>query len=397
MVSEIRKKYNSIFTEEKYNAFMADMNASFNYTIPFRVGESPVFISKEFKAKLLEGCNEIIDFICRDDFKKISEKAIPPQLNVPRETDETLFLAIDFGVCKNEAGEIVPQLIELQGFASMFCWQHFVAQQYRKHFYVPENYSHLFAGLNDDEYIQLLKKNVVGNHHPENVILLEIEPEKQNTRIDFLLTEKWMGVKPVCISKVIKEGKKLFYRNEGKKTAIHRIYNRVIFDELLKRDDLTLAFNMTDDVDVEWAGHPNWFFRISKYIMPHLKSKYIPACYFVNELKSLPSDLENYVLKPLFSFSGSGIKFHVTKKDIQELPDPENYLLQRKVKYEPVLQAPDEPVKVEVRMLYLWEPGAKKPQLVINMARLSKGEMIGVKYNLNKTWVGGSVGFYEKD
>ncbi|HKR05050.1 MAG TPA: hypothetical protein VJY62_10470 [Bacteroidia bacterium] len=395
MVPEIRKKYNSIFTEEKFHDFLKDMNAEFNYTIPFRVAESPVFIPKEFKHKINEACDGIISFLMRDDFKKVSEKAIPAHLNVPNESEHTLFLAIDFGVCKDENGEINPQLIELQGFPSLFGWQHYLAKKYRQHFYAPENYDHLFSGLDEESYVKLLKKSILGDHEPQYVILLEIEPKKQNTRIDFLLTEQMLGVKSVCISDIIKEDDKLFYVNKGKIIPIHRIYNRVIFDELIKRDDLKLNFKMTDDVNVEWAGHPNWFYRISKYLMPRLKSKYIPPSYFLNELKTIPGDLENYVLKPLFSFSGSGIKFNVTKEDIDEIEDPENYMLQKKVKYEPVLQSPDEAVKVEVRMLYLWEPKSPKPELIINMARLSKGEMIGVKYNLNKNWVGGSVGFYE--
>ncbi|MFI5218889.1 MAG: hypothetical protein ACHQNT_05315 [Bacteroidia bacterium] len=383
-----------MFSEEKYRTFLAEMNSEFNYTIPFRVAESPVFVPADFKKIIFDACDEIISFLTANDLKKITAKAIPAQLDVPNETGQTLFLALDFGICKTESGEIIPQLIELQGFPSLFGWQHYVAKKYKQHFYAPDNYSHLF-NVNEGEYIALLKKNIVGDHSPENVILLEIEPEKQNTYIDFLLTQKMLGIKSVCISKIIKEGKNLFYLNDEKKIPVHRIYNRVIFDELLKRNDLKLNFNLTDEVNVEWAGHPNWFFRISKYLMPRLKSKYVPQCFFLNELKSIPPDLENYVLKPLFSFSGSGIKFHVAKNDIDKITDPENYLLQKKVKYEPVLQSTDDPVKVELRILYIWELGKPKPQPVINMARLSRGEMIGVKNNLNKTWVGGSVAFFE--
>ncbi|MEP7167818.1 MAG: hypothetical protein ABI855_00450, partial [Bacteroidota bacterium] len=195
MVKEIRKKYNSIFSEEKYKGFLNDMNAEFNYTVPFRVAESPVFVPKEIKNKINEACEEIISFIMRDDFKEISKKAIPPDVNVPNENEHTLFLAIDFGVCKNENGEINPQLIELQGFPSLFGWQHYLAKKYRQHFYAPENYNHLFSELNDESYVKLLKKNILGHHEPQYVILLEIEPKKQNTRIDFLLTEQMLGLK----------------------------------------------------------------------------------------------------------------------------------------------------------------------------------------------------------
>jgi len=173
----------------------------------------------------------------------------------------------------------------------------------------------------------------------------------------------------------------------------------VIFDELLKRTDLTLDFNLTEDVDVEWAGHPNWFFRISKYTMPMIKSEYIPECRFLSEYNSYPDDLENYVLKPLFSFSGSGVIFHLKKDDLDSISEREreNYLLQRKVNYEPVLQTPDGNVKIEIRLLFMWEDRQPRPTLVTNLARLSRGEMIGVKFNKDKTWVGGSICFFEPD
>jgi len=230
------------------------------------------------------------------------------------------------------------------------------------------------------------------------VILLEIEPMQQNTAIDFIVNESLTGVKPLCITEVFIESRKLYYLNKGTKTQILRIYNRVIFDELLRRTDLKLNFHLTEDVEVEWAGHPNWFFRISKYLMPFIHSKYVPECTFVSDLKSIPEDLENYVLKPLFSFSGAGVKFNVEKDDILSIPKSEqsNFMLQRKVKYEPILQAPDGMVKVEVRLLYLWEKENTRPELVVNLGRLSKGDMIGVKYNKDKKWVGGNVCFFEE-
>jgi hypothetical protein len=243
----------------------------------------------------------------------------------------------------------------------------------------------------------LLERLLLNGHDPAEVILLEIEPMKQNTAVDFLATEAMTGIAAVHIGDVTRKGRKLFYARDGKSVEIKRIYNRVIFDELVKRTDLKLEFNLTEDVDVEWAGHPNWFFRISKFTMPMIKSRYIPECRFLSEFRQFPADLENYVLKPLFSFSGSGVVFHVTTDDIERIPDHErpNYMLQRKVQYLPVVQAPDGLVKVEIRLLYLWEPDAPRPRLVTNLARLSRGEMIGVKYNKDKTWVGGSVCFFE--
>jgi hypothetical protein len=397
MVSAARKKYNASFTEAKYQQFLEDLNNTYSYQIPFRIAESPVFVSKELKHKLIKACDGMIDFICRPDFKKLTEKAVPAHLNVPNEDDHTLCLAIDFAVCKDANGELSPQLIELQGFPSLYAYEDFLGRKYPQHFDVDSNFSPYFGGLNSESYLELLREAFVGKHDPKNVILLEVEPEKQNTAIDFIITEDKLGIKAVCLTKIIKEGRKLFYLREGVKTPIYRIYNRVIFDELAQRTDLNYDFKLTDDVDVEWAGHPNWFFRISKYIMPFLKSEFVPESTFLSELKSIPNDLENYVLKPLFSFSGSGVIFNVKKEDIEQVVDKENFILQRKVQYEPTIESPDGKVKSEIRMLYIWKTGEARPTLVINLARLSKGEMIGVKYNMNKTWVGGSVNFFEKD
>jgi hypothetical protein len=396
MITTTRQAYNNSFSEEKYQEFIKHLNSSFNYTIPFRVAESPVFIPKYLGDKIFQASAEIIDFLVRPDFKKLTEAAIPKHLNVPNETDHTLFLALDYAVVKGADGALTPQLIEMQGFPSLFGWQYFLSQQYPKYFDVPSTYTCHF-GFSNDAYAEKLKSILLNGHEPEHVVLLEIEPHKQNTAIDFMVTEKLTGVAPVHIGDVEVEGRKLFYKKNGERVHIKRIYNRVIFDELVKRTDLSLQFNLTNDVDVEWAGHPNWFFRISKFSMPFIKSQFIPDCRFLNEFERLPSDLQNYVLKPLFSFSGTGVIFHVTQADIDAIPSTErhNFLLQRKVNYEPIVQATDGLVKAEIRILFVWENGAPRPIPFTNLARLSRGEMIGVKFNKNKTWVGGSVCFFE--
>lgn len=396
MIALIRKEFNASFSEKEYKGFLTDLNQTFNHKITFRVAESPIFVNKEFKHKLVDASNQIIDFLVRDDLKKLTEKSIPKNLFVPNETDHTLFLALDFAVVKDDGGNLQPQLIEMQGFPSLFGWQDFLAAKFKEHFYCPPGFNNHF-GLTVEQYQSKLKNVLLNGHDPENVILLEIDPLKQNTAIDFIITEKITGVAPIHIGDIQREGRKLFYRRKGKKIPIYRIYNRVIFDELLKLTDLKLDFNLTQDVDVEWAGHPNWFFRISKYTMPLIKCQYIPDCKFLNEYEIWPTDLENYVLKPLFSFSGSGVIFHIQKSDLDSIPEKEreNYLLQRKVLYEPVIQAPDGMVKAEIRLLFLWEDNQPRPVPVTNLARLSRGEMIGVKFNKDKTWVGGSVCFFE--
>lgn len=397
MIPAYRDRYNADFTEEKYKSFLEDLNREAGYHIDFRIAESPIFVPRDFRNKLLEAAGEILSTVTAPEYFSRSDAAIPPKLRVPNEHARPTTIAIDLAVCKNEAGELLPQLIEMQAFPSLFCYQHWMAGMYRRHFTVPDEVTHLLSGLTESSYINLLKKWIIADEDPEQVVLMEIEPEKQKTRVDFELTKQYLGIEYVCVSKVIREGEKLFYKKDGKKIPIRRIYNRVIFDEFLKRTDLSCQFHLTEDVNVEWVSHPNWFFRISKFSLPFINSRYVPGTYFLNELKEIPTDLENYVLKPLFSFAGAGVHFDVTKEIVDGIKDRSNYILQRKVNYEPVLRAADEGmVKTEIRLLFLWLGDDKQPKPVISVIRLSRGKMIGVDFNKNKTWVGGSVGFFEE-
>jgi hypothetical protein len=205
-------------------------------------------------------------------------------------------------------------------------------------------------------------------------------------------------VKPVCLTELIKENKKLYYLNNGVKTQIKRIYNRIIFDELQQQSAEVQEKGkiLFEELDVEWCPHPNWFYRISKYTLPFIKHRYVPPTFFLNEIKQLPADLENYVLKPLFSFAGQGVVIDITPADIENVKDPENWILQKKVKYADVILTPDVPAKAEIRMFYFWKDGEARPVAANNLARLSKGKMIGVRYNKDKEWVGGSFCYFEK-
>ena len=398
MQPEIRQQYNASFSPEKYKNFLADLDKATSNPIEFRIAETPVFVPKYLKEKLIEACESIVDVIVQEDYKIKTDKAIPPNQNVPNENSHTSFLAIDFAVCQDDNAKFFPQLIELQGFPSLFGFQYLVSENYQKHFPIPENYDFLFNNYDRKSYIEEFKKLILGNEKPENVILLEIYPHTQKTRVDFDVTESLIGVKAVCLTKIIQEGRKLFYLNNGIKTPIHRIYNRLIFDDLINFPDLETNYKLTDDVDVAWVGHPNWFFRISKYTMPFLNSPYIPECRFLSDFEGkFPENLSEYVLKPLFSFAGSGVKINVSREDLTSIDDPENYILQKKVKYEPVIETTDgSKVKCEIRMLYIWQKDEPRPVLMTNLARLSRGEMIGVRYNKDFDWVGGSVCFMEK-
>jgi len=395
MIPEIRKKFNSEWSEEKYKKFLNDLNNYFGFEIGFRVAETPIFISKELKEDILNAVKVITDYLWSDDYKKISLNAIPAGLDVPNDPGYPAMLALDFAICKDLSGNFIPQLIELQGFSSLFFYELLQNKMYRTHFNIPSNFGGLFNIQNPEGYVGVLRDTIVGDLNPENVILLEIEPEKQKTRIDFACAEKFIGIKPVFLTKVIKEGKDLFYEREGKKTKIERIYNRVIFDELHKRKDLKYEFDFHDELNVEWLPHPNWFYRISKYSLPFFKNKYVPETKFLNDFDSYPTELENYVLKPLFSFAGVGVKYDVTKQILDAIPnnDRHNYILQKKIIYEPIIETPDTPAKAELRLMFVHKD--KKPYLINNLVRLSKGKMMGVDFNKDKTWVGSSLAYFE--
>ncbi len=399
MIPSIRSTYNSVdFSPEKYQDYLADLNSLHPGAIEFRVAETPVFCDKKFKEQILSACESIVDVIVSPGFQKLTDRAVPANVAVPNQDANTHFIAFDFGVCENEAGELEPQLIEMQGFPTLFAYQVYHTEITEKHFNIPSNFSSYLSGFEKETYVQLLKEIITDGHPKENVILLEIFPHKQKTRIDFYCTQDYIGIKPVCLTELIKEGNKLYYINDGIKTEVKRIYNRIIFDDLQQQSPEVQEKGklLLEELDVEWVPHPNWFYRISKYTMPFIKHPYVPETMFLNEIEPLPTDLENYVLKPLFSFAGQGVVIDVTKDDIEKVRDPENWILQRKVKYAEVIQTPDVPAKVEIRIFYFWKEGEERPVATNNLARLSKGKMIGVRYNADKEWVGGSLVFFEK-
>lgn len=398
MIPALRKEFNKNFSKDKYHIFLHDLDKAHPGEIEFRVAETPVFVPKDFTKKILDACESIVDIIIDPQFKELTKNAIPKSLQVPGENDHSHFIAFDFGICVNDKGDYEPQLIEMQGFPSLFAYEVLLDDIFRKYFPVPENFEAYLGGFTRESYLKELKEIVVGKHSPENVILLEVFPEKQKTRIDFYCTEEYLGIKMVCLTKLIKEEKKLYYLNEGKKTEVKCIYNRVIFDDLQQQSPEVQEKGkvLFEELDVEWAPHPNWFYRISKYTMPFIKHPYAPPTFFLNEIKQVPSDLENYVLKPLFSFAGQGVVIDVTQKDIDNVKDPESWILQRKVKYADAIETPDMPAKCEIRMFYFWKDGTKRPVPANNLSRLSKGKMIGVRYNKDKEWVGGSYCLFEK-
>ncbi|MBW7674689.1 ATP-grasp domain-containing protein [Chryseobacterium chendengshani] len=391
MISKYREQFNQEFTQEKYQQFKQTLKEKSGIEPAFRLSESPMFLTNDFKNKLIDASESIIDQIKALPSGTL-EKAIPENCKVPNDTAQPHFFTIDFGICRSENGEIEPQLIELQAFPSLYAFQ--------KVF--EETFCEIYPFLNEiknkmphEEFENYMKELIVGNEDPENVILLEIFPEKQKTAIDFALTEKLLGIKTVCLTKVKKKGNKLFYENDGREIQIKRIYNRVIFDELDRIPDLQLEFDFREEADVQWVTHPNWFFKISKFLLPMLKHQFVPKSYFLHEFPDHES-LENFVLKPLFSFAGSGVNLNPTKEITDAIEDKENYILQRKVTYEPVFEDINgEFSKAEIRLLYIWRDQDERPILLENLGRMTKAAMVNVDFNKKDAiWIGSSNAFF---
>ena len=284
----------------------------------------------------------------------------------------------------------------MQGFPSLFGFQAFYPELIEKHFNIREGLEHYFNGYNKETYIEDLREVIIAEHDPKDVILLELNPHEQKTRIDFYCTETYLGIKSVCLTELIIENNNIYYILNGIKTQIKRIYNRIIFDELKNTKNILNDLpDLHGDLNVEWIGHPNWFYRISKYTLPFLKHPNIPETYFLNEIKQIPKNLEEYVLKPLFSYAGQGVIIDLKEADLINIEDPENWILQRKVNYADCIETPDGLAKTEIRLMYTWKDEDDNPTLLTNLARISKGKMIGTRYNDNNTWVGGTVAYTE--
>ncbi len=392
MVPDIRRAYNADFTQQRYEDMVRDLERDAGCPSIFRICETPLFLSERLTRELIAASDEVLGFVTSEEYLKQSDRAVPPHLRVPGDEGHTVFFQVDFAIVRGEDGELTPRLIELQGFPSLYGFQWLLEKEFRSHFpAVPDDWSPYFSGLTAETYPAALREVIVADCDPEQTVLLEIDPVHQKTRIDFHVTEQLLGIPVVDAREVIERGGRLFYPRDGREVPIRRIYNRVIFDELERKGiDLSRIFHR-DLVDVTWVGHPNWYLKISKFSLPFIKSRYCPPTWFVSDLREVPEDLENYVLKPLFSFAGLGVELGPTRERLRSLPDPENFILQRRVDYAPALETPDEPAKAEVRMMFVWKD---RPMLVNNLVRISKGKMMGVDFNKDKTWIGASSAYH---
>jgi hypothetical protein len=337
------------------------------------------------------------------DYMKLSDAAIPEQYRIPNDNPKPNFMTVDFGLVRGEDGEFAPKLVELQAFPSIYGYQDVLCEEYLRTYGLDRKLDWRFGGLDGEGYWKLLARTIVGDHDPENVVLMEIEPETQKTLPDFHVYEDRLGIATVDIAKLKKEGNRLFYTKRGKWVPVERIFNRAIVDEL-ERKKIVPEFDYRDDLRVEWAGQPNWFFRISKFSLPYLNHASVPACVFLDEWfegrrEGIPEDRKKLLLKPLYSFAGKGIQFEPTDADLNSIPkgSRHDYLLQERIHFEPAIATPHGPTQAEVRVMYCWPEGAADMTSVITLVRLGRGLMMGVDHNRNQEWVGGSAALFPTD
>ena len=393
MIPSLRHQFNDSFTPEKYRDFLRRVDETCGTHVQFRLSETPCFFPKSLVDQMAADGQELIrQLVDNPAYLAKSDEAVPAEFRVPNEAAHPMFVQVDFGLVRDARGELQPKLVELQAFPSLYAYQPSLADAYIDVYGLDRQLKYLLSGLDSSSYHELLRRAIVGSHDPENVILMEIDPAHQKTLPDFLLTEKMLGVKTVDIVDIKKDGSRLYYERGGKRIPIRRIYNRTIVDEL-ERKHVKLAFDWRDDLDVEWAGHPNWYFRISKFSIPYLKHASVPKTWFLDRLEGIPADLENFALKPLYSFAGLGVIISPTKQDIAAIPAERRpyYILQQRMNFAPVIATPFGGTKAEVRVMYVW---LDELMPVMTIIRTGRGLMMGVDHNKNMEWVGASAGLY---
>ncbi len=389
MIPSLRQWFNQEFSEAKYARFLGLLEARCGEGTPFRHSETPCFLPGSLVEKMSRYGREMVEqLLANPQYEADSRAAIPEAYRVPNEDPRPMFVQADFGLDEN----LQPQLVEIQGFPTLYGYQPLLAESYREAYGIPDSLSAFPNGLTAAEYRAQMRQAVVAGHDPRHVVLLEIDPAHQKTRHDFLLTEQEWGVRAVDIGEVEKQGRQLFYRRDGERVRIERIYNRAIVDELVRKQ-VAMQFDFRDELDVEWAGHPNWFFRLSKFSLPYLDHVAVPRTRFLDRAGDIGRP-EDYVLKPLYSFAGSGVIVGPTAEQLAAVPEAERsqYILQRRVDFQPVIETPYGATKLEVRIMYVWLDELRAVNTIIRMGR---GSQMGVDHNKGFRWVGASASFID--
>lgn len=404
MIPALRQSFNASWTPQKYRDLIGRLETRTGATLDFPLSETPGFFPRSLMSTLATtGLTLLNQILQSPDAMAEAEAIVPERYRGPAaqapalsEVEGPTFAQVDFGLVRDADGTITPKLVELQAFASLYGFQLAMAEAYRDAFELPPTLQIYLDDLTRERYCELLADAIVGDNDPAEVVLMEIQPRRQKTWPDFVVTEQLWGVRAVDTSEVKREGRRLYYRRDGRVTQIKRIYNRVIPDEL-ERKRIQLPFGYGDDLDVSWAGHPAWYFRISKFSIPFLTHPSVPETKFLAGIEQLPIDRERYLLKPLFSFAGGGIIFAPTDAQIAAIPLDQrtHYILQERIAFEPVIDTPEGPTQVEIRIMYVRDRTGLRP--VLPLLRMGRGRMMGVDHNKGLRWVGASAGFVAPD
>ena len=399
MLQPTRAAFNGNFTPEKYAALQRHLETACRMRVEFRICETPCFLSHELIDEMsVSGIELTRQLLDNPEYMRLSSEAIPDRYRVPEEPKQPHFMTVDFGLVRGTDGRLQPKLVEMQAFPSVLGYQDVLAREYVRAYELGSGWTWYLGGHTEASYWELVRRVVVGDHDPKQVVLVEVEPETQKTRPDFMVYEDRLGITTVDIAKLRKRENKLYYQTAaGEWIEIRRIFNRAIVDEM-ERKGTKLGFDYRDNLDVEWAGHPNWFFRISKFSLPYLDHPTVPAAVFLHDWfagrgrEKLPQDRSQILLKPLYFFAGKGIQFEPTDAELAEIPEAERslYLLQERVHFEPVIDTPQGMTQAEIRVMYLWRDGGEM-EPVISLVRMGRGLMMGVDHNRNQEWVGGSA------
>ncbi|MDW8225948.1 MAG: hypothetical protein RMK93_08030 [Bacteroidota bacterium] len=379
-----------VYTPERYARFRTALEEAVRCPIEFRVCEAPIFVSHAFRRQLEQAAEEITLQCATARYRALSERAIPEVYRVPNEPQYPLFAVVDFAVVREQDEGWGLRLVELQGFPSLFAYQYFYARLARETYGLEPTWTYTFSNLSDEQYWDILRRAILADCAPEEVVLADYRPEQQKTRPDFTALEHIMGIEAVDICSLRKEGKRLFRWRNGSWIPVRRIFNRAIVDEL-EEYGACLPFRWTDEIEVEWAGHPNWYFRMSKFALPYLQHPTLPKTYRLSELAEIPDDLSSYVLKPLFSFAGRGVVLQPTKEHLEAIPKQEwpFYILQERIAYAACIYTPVGMNTVELRVMLVWLPEWQRPLPVMALARTGRAALMGVRYN-DMPWAGSS-------
>ncbi len=407
MIPSLRRQFNQRYTDEQYRALLRDMDDRTRTRLTIRIAETPVFLPSGLVEHMVdEGAAMTMQLVHDREYLQAAAATIPAAFRVANQDQHPTFMTVDFGLVyagdgdwNGDVSQLEPRLVELQAFPSVYGYQAALADSYRNAFELPGGLTSYLSKMDEDAYWELMRQAVVGDHDPAQVVLMEVTPQEQKTLPDFHVHEDRLGIRTVDLTEIHQRGRELYYVHDGVEMPIRRIYNRAIVDEMVRKG-IVPGFDMTADLNVEWAGHPNWYFLLSKFSLPYLHRRTVPPAVFLDAWMQgeghdrLPQDRSQWVLKPLFSFAGKGIEFAPTDETLQAIPPDERsgYLLQQRMRFQPVIETPFGNTQAEIRILYVWPPKGQL-QAAGTLVRLGRGAMMGVDHNKDQQWVGGSAGF----